>query len=173
MFPLFVYEQCLKLWSQTMPTIILFLTESFFCMFMLNNRDLRVTECHVASVYPCWDVGEGEVLAPYSHPKVTLPPSLSVSLLSPCADSSAQWLSGYPWCSFCEITLGYSNLQVSHFPFMLSRICVPTGNCLFVCSDSPVSGRDKGCEIVPPLNMDLMKSFVCLLTASKGQILRY
>ncbi len=53
---------------------------SFFLhVCVLNNGDLRVTECHVASVYPCWDVGS-ETLAPHSHSKVTLSLSPSLSM---------------------------------------------------------------------------------------------
>lgn len=29
---------------------------------VLNNVEFRVTECHVASIYPCWDVGSSSTI---------------------------------------------------------------------------------------------------------------
>lgn len=27
------------------------------CRYVFNNGEFRVTDCHVAGIYPCWDVG--------------------------------------------------------------------------------------------------------------------
>lgn len=50
--------------------------------------------------------------------------------------------------------------RVPHFTLVHPRNFVPTDNCLFVCPDVHVSVRINSCEIVPHLNMDLIKSNV-------------
>lgn len=50
---------CLVIQPRGCLPLNLFLPSAGVCsrMCVLNNGESRVTECHVAGVYPCWDVG--------------------------------------------------------------------------------------------------------------------
>lgn len=113
----------LKLRGQTIFPFMLSWLLLFLHGCMLNNRDLRAMECHVASVYPCRDVGS-ELLAPHSHPKSN-PLSLSLSLsLSLCVLTLApsDWVGTHGWVNFVRSPSAI--LKFANGPLHVASRCI-------------------------------------------------
>ena len=145
----------------------MFLTAPFSAC-SLKTGVQRVTEGHVAGVYPCWDAGS-QILAPHSDPNVSL--CLSLSCRHEQTVAPSDWAGTHGCVNFV-----WAPLATVKFASVPLHIDASWAFCpyekQFVCPDIYVSCRAKGCDVVP-LSTDLIKSPVCLLTGSKGQRVRY